>query len=246
MYHVQFYCPNILISNLRFVQQQASVGSPTSLTLPNQPIPKEMLNINNGPQITTQVVQPQPLNPATILLPPSVASALQSINDKVTAKQNKVKLLGGGQHNTPTIITTTPSTIGGQSSVIVSPKQEQHQQIIIQGPSDSSSTSTNLNEGGNGPLFYYLMPGTVPYNLVSDGGATIQVKTADGSLATAQLVTVPGNSVQNVVGGGNSGSNNSSNGITLSNTSSSIPNWVMDTSSPSTSRSNTLTNASSM
>ena len=75
--------------------------------MPNQPIPKEMLNINNG-QITTQVVQPQPLNPATIPLPPSVASALQSINDKVTAKQNKVKLLGvgGGVQQQNTIITS--------------------------------------------------------------------------------------------------------------------------------------------
>ena len=217
-----------------------------------------MLNINNG-QITTQVVQPQPLNPATIPLPPSVASALQSINDKVTAKQNKVKLLGGGsgvtvctQQNTPTIITASPSAAGQQSSVIVSPKQEQHQQIIIQSPSESS-TSPTLNEGGssNGPLFYYLMPGSVPYNLMSDGGSTIQVKTADGSLATAQLVTVPSNTVQNVVGNGNSGSggNNTTNGITLSNaSSSSIPNWVIDTSSTTTSpRSNNPgNNASTM
>ena len=189
-----------------------------------------MLNINNG-QITTQVVQPQPLNPATIPLPPSVASALQSINDKVTAKQNKVKLLGvgGGVQQQNTIIT---SAAGQQSSVIMSPKQEQHQQIILQSTSDSN-TSPTLNEGGssNGPLFYYLMPGSVPYNLMSDGGSTIQVKTADGSLATAQLVSVP----NNVVGSGNSGSN-TTNGITLSNaSSSSIPNWVIDTSSTTTS-----------
>ena len=195
-----------------------------------------MLNINNG-QITTQVVQPQPLNPATIQLPPSVASALQSINDKVTAKQNKVKLLGGGVQP---IITTSPSAAGQQSSVIMSPKQEQHQQIIIQSPSDSS-TSPTLNEGGssNGPLFYYLMPGSVPYNLMSDGGSTIQVKTADGSLATAQLVTVPNS---------RSGSN-TTNGITLSNaSSSSIPNWVIDTSSTTTSprSNNPANNASSM
>ena len=87
------------------------------------------------------------------------------------------------------------------------------------------------------------MPGTSPYNLMSDngGGSTIQVKTADGSLATAQLVTVPNNSVQN--GGG---SNNTNNGITLANASSSIPNWVIDTSStPTTSRSNNPTNNSS-
>ena len=204
-----------------------------------------MLNINNG-QITTQVVQQQPLNPATILLPPSVASALQSINDKVTAKQNKVKLLGGGgggvqQQNT--IITASPSAAGQQSSVIMSPKQEQHQQIIIQSPSDSN-TSPTLNEGGSGPLFYYLMPGSVPNNSMFDGGSTIQIKTADGSLATAQLVTVP----NNVVGSGNSGSN-TTNGITLSNaSSSSIPNWVIDTSSTTTSpRSNNPVNiASSM
>jgi hypothetical protein len=227
-------------------KQQTSISSPTSLTLPNQTQTKEMLNINNG-QITTQVVQPQPLNPATIPLPPSVASALQSINDQVTAKQNKVKLLGVGgggigvqQQNT--IIT---SAAGQQSSVIMSPKQEQHQQIILQSTSDSS-TSPTLNEGGssNGPLFYYLMPGSAPYNLMSDGGSTIQVKTADGSLATAQLVTVPNNGV----GSGNSASN-TTNGITISNaSSSSIPNWVIDTSSTTTSprSNNPANNASSM
>lgn len=213
-----------------------------------------MLNISNG-QITTQVVQPQPLNPATIPLPPSVASALQSINDKVTAKQNKVKLLGGGANSgvqqASSLITASPSSIaaGQQSTVIVSPKQEQQQQIIIQSPSDSS-TSPTITEGGSGsgPLFYYLMPGTVPYNLVSDGGSTIQVKTADGSLATAQLVTVPNSSVQNTVVNGSNNSDESrqiTNGITLSNTSpSSISNWVIDTSSTSTSnpRSNNSTN----
>ena len=239
-------------------QPHASISSPTSLTLPNQPIPKEMLSINNG-QITTQVVQPQPLNPATIQLPPSVASALQSINDKVTAKQNKVKLLGSNagngitlqqQNNPTTIITTSPSVTNGQPSIIVSPKSEpQNQQIIIQSPSESSASPSSMNESGpsNGPLFYYLMPGDVPYNLVSGGGGqTIQVKTADGNLATAQLVSVPNNS-----SGGTSSSTNS--GITLSNASaSSISNWVLDTSSTTSSASsgirstNPTNNASSM
>eukprot|EP00095_Tigriopus_kingsejongensis_P002910 maker-scaffold336_size202805-snap-gene-1.35 protein:Tk02910 transcript:maker-scaffold336_size202805-snap-gene-1.35-mRNA-1 annotation:"zinc finger protein 729-like" len=58
-----------------------------SISLPNQPVPRELLNLNGNVQ---QVVQHQPLNPATIPLPPSVASALQSINEKVAAKQAKM------------------------------------------------------------------------------------------------------------------------------------------------------------
>ena len=83
------------------VQQQPQPQSPpnnlvTSNTvhLPNTPVPKEMLNINGQPHVVSQrIVQAEPLNPANIALPPSVASALQSINDRVT-KQQRQKQIG--------------------------------------------------------------------------------------------------------------------------------------------------------
>ena len=61
--------------------------------LPNTPVPKEMLNINGQPHVQRIVQQAEPLNPANIALPPSVASALQSINDRVT-KQQRQKQIG--------------------------------------------------------------------------------------------------------------------------------------------------------
>jgi hypothetical protein len=72
-------------------QHQLVQATANTVHLPSQPVPKELLNIN-GQQ---QQVQPihEPLNPANIPLPPSVASALQFINEKVTARQNKQKAM---------------------------------------------------------------------------------------------------------------------------------------------------------
>jgi len=43
------------------------------------------------------------------------------------------------------------------------------------------------------------VPGSVPLSLSTESGATVQVKTADGQIATAQLVTVPSSSIQSIV-----------------------------------------------
>ena len=59
--------------------------TPNAVHLPSTPVPKELLNINGGgTRVVTQSMM-EPLNPANIPLPPSVASALQSINEKVRA-----------------------------------------------------------------------------------------------------------------------------------------------------------------
>jgi hypothetical protein len=194
------------------VQQAASPPtSPTSNTvhLPSTPVPKELLNINGQ-----QSVRIEPLNPANIALPPSVASALQSINDKVTRQQRQ--------------------------------KQQQEQQqlqvmvknepmITLQG----SPTGGGGSSPGGGPLFYYLMPGSVPYSLTSESGTTVQVRTSDGSIATAQLVTVPSGSIQSVVQqSGASGVNNTQ--TTQSNHGGSSSSWIIDGSSPSAAPRNSM------
>jgi regulator of protease activity HflC (stomatin/prohibitin superfamily) len=120
------------------------------------------LNINGQAQVQQQIHEP--LDPANIPLPPSVASALQSINEKVTARQNKQKALA--------------EAAAARQAAILAAKQES--QITVQtSPSTSPSSSPNSSSG---PVFYYLMPGSVPYSLSSDGGATVQVKTADGQV----------------------------------------------------------------
>jgi hypothetical protein len=157
-----------------------------TVSLPSQPVPREQLNL---PGQTVQVISPAPLNPATIPLPPSVASALQSINDKVTARQAaqakaaQVKVL----HAQPQ-----------QQTIAIKQQQQHHQQhnepqvVAISAGSPTSSSS-----GGGGPLFYYIMPsGGGPYNLVTENGQTVRLSTVDGGVTTAQLITVPAGSVQ--------------------------------------------------
>lgn len=177
-------------------------GGVTSNTvhLPSTPVPKELLNINGQAVVSRQIVS-EPLNPANIPLPPSVASALQSINEKVTRQQRQKQL----------------------------EQEQQQQQIIKSEPVITLQGSPTSGQGSssNGPLFYYLMPGSVPYSLTADGGATVQVKTSDGSIATAQLVTVPSGSIQSIVQQG-SGSGSAGNNSTTS--------WILETSPTAVSR----------
>lgn len=186
-------------------QHASPVTGVTSNTvhLPSTPVPKELLNINGQAVVSRQIVHSEPLNPANIPLPPSVASALQSINEKVTRQQRQKQL----------------------------EQEQQQQQIIKSEPIITLQGSPTSGQGSssNGPLFYYLMPGSVPYSLTADGGATVQVKTSDGSIATAQLVTVPSGAIQSIVqqGGSGSGSAQASNSTTS---------WILETSPTAVSR----------
>ena len=137
--------------------------------LPSQPVPKELLNINNQQQQIQ--IQHEPLNPANIPLPPSVASALQSINEKVTARQNKQKALA-----------EAAAARQQHQAALLSAKQEPLTHINVTGSPNSGGSPSASPNGSSGPVFYYLMPGSVPYSLSSDGGATVQVKTADGQV----------------------------------------------------------------
>ena len=192
------------------VQPQSPVNNivtSSTVHLPSTPVPKELLNINGqATQVVTQRIV-EPLNPATIPLPASVASALQSINEKVTRQQRQKQL-------------------------------EEQQQVIKAEPIitlQGSPTSTGSQSGsnGSGPLFYYLMPGSVNYSLTGDGGTTVQVKTSDGSIATAQLVTVPSGSIQSIVQ--QSGSSTTTN-----------PNWILETTPSTSSSSSAVSQRNSM
>merc|ERR1711881_752986 len=99
--------------------------------------------------------------------------------------------------------------------------QQQQQAVVKSEPLISIQGSPTGGSSGNGPLFYYLMPGSVPYSLTGDGGATVQVKTSDGSIATAQLVTVPSGAIQSIV----QQSGNSST-VTNSSSSNNTTSWI--------------------
>ena len=197
------------------------------ISLPNTPVPRELLN---GPQPVQQPQPQQQLNPATIPLPPSVATALQSINDKVTARQSGKKAAqtanvvnSSGQQQT-IMLSTTPT------------KQEPQQQIVSLAANQAVATSGSGS--GNGPLFYYFMPGNVPYNLSSDGGATVRVTTSEGNVATAQLVSVPANAIQTMATTMASTNGTAGNNVV---TTAALPSWNLEGGNiVTTNRSNTM------
>ena len=182
-------------------QQVVQATSPDSKTiivqqtiqLPSHPVPKAQLN--GGAQV---VQPPQPLNPATIPLPPSVATALQSINEKVAAKQAKeaaiakmaqAQPLAQVQQQQPQTITITKQE----------PQQVQQTQQMFALPANAQLAAAPANgSNGSGPLFYYVMPGSVPYSLSSEGGTTVRLTTTEGNVTTAQLVSVPSGGVGTV------------------------------------------------
>ncbi len=188
----------ILQSGSASGQQVVQQGDKTiiiqqTVSLPSQPVPKEQLV--NGTAQQQQVVVQQPLNPATIPLPPSVASALQSINEKVAARQAKAR-----QQQQQQLQQQQPTTI----TLHQQPKQESPASSatqLVAVPANAQLVAANGAGGGsngNGPLFYYFMPGNVPYNISSEGGATVRVTTAEGNVATAQLISVPSNAIQGI------------------------------------------------
>ena len=213
-----------------------NVTSNSTVHLPSTPVPKELLNINGQTQVVSQrIVQAEPLNPANIPLPPSVASALQSINDRVTKQQRQKQIeeqvVVHQQHQQQ------------QVQVQQQQQQQQHQQQIIKTEPQNQiitlqgSPTGGSGSSGNGPLFYYLMPGSVPYSLTGDGGATVQVKTSDGSIATAQLVTVPSGAIQSIVqqsGSSPTVTTNSTKGQQVVMQGDNNTSWILETSpSPS-------------
>ncbi len=168
-----------------------------TLSLPSQPVPKEQLSNGSPQQVQVQV---QPLNPATIPLPPSVATALQSINDKVSAKQARARQQQQQQQQVPQQVQQQATTITLQA-----PKQELAaapagaQLVALPANAQLVQAANPGGTGGNGgPLFYYFMPGNVPYNISSEGGANVRVTTGEGNVATAQLISVPASAIQGV------------------------------------------------
>ena len=201
-----------------------------TVSLPSQPLPKEVLNMNGNANQVQIIQQPAPLNPATIPLPPSVATALQSINEKVAARQAKQAIQN---------LATQPAPPPPQTITIA--KQEAPQVVAI--PQAAVAAAGQSSNGS--PLFYYVMPSNVPYNIASEGGTTVRVTTEGGNTSTAQLVSVPASAIQGIQGNVSTpvqvvagGVPIQTNGGTVSTASSnaattSFPaSWIIETTSP--------------
>ena len=160
-----------------------------TVSLPSQPLPKEVLNMNGNANQVQIIQQPAPLNPATIPLPPSVATALQSINEKVAArhaKQAKQAIQN---------LATQPAPPPPPQTITIA-KQEAPQVVAI--PQAAVAAASNSSNGS--PIYYYMLPSNVPYSIASEGGATVRVTTEGGNVSTAQVVSVPASAIQGIQG----------------------------------------------
>ena len=165
--------------------QQASPSQLATITfsLPTEPVPKNQLGL---PQQEQQYVQP--LNPAQIALPPSVATALQNLNQKAAKP--------------------SPAPAPATAVVMAAPKQEQQMQILkqVQIVDGAEAGGQQIFAGGALPpglvagagsahpqFFYCIVPGAAVQPYAVEGGA-IRVSTGEGQ--TAQLVTIPSGAFQ--------------------------------------------------
>ena len=174
--------------------QQAPAASPSQVatitfSLPTEPVPKAQLGL---PQPEQQFVQP--LNPAQIALPPSVATALQNLNQKAVKP-------GTAPAAATAVVMAAPSQ---------AVKQEQQMQILKQVQivdSGEAGGAQQIFAGGALPpgliqagagsahpqFFYCIVPGAAVQPYAVEGGA-IRVSTGEGQ--TAQLVTIPSGAFQ--------------------------------------------------
>ena len=162
------------------VQQPATSMATITFSLPTEPVPKNQLGIQ---QQEPQYVQQQPLNPAQIKLPPSVASALQNLNQ--TAKPSSSMVVANSPQQQQ-----QPQAAPPQQQ----PKQEQVQLIkVLDGDGQqllaTGGSLPGLSSSSHPPqLFYCIIP---PQSYAVEGA---RVSTADGG--TAQLVTLPSGAFQ--------------------------------------------------
>ena len=173
------------------VQQPTTSSSQMAtitFNLPTEPVPKNQLGIQQQQQQAEQQYV-QPLNPAQITLPPSVASALQNMNQK--AKPSSGAMVAVSQ----------PSAPVKQEQQVQVLKQVQimdgadGQQLIAAGGSLTQGIVAGAGSAAHPQFFYVMMPGAaVQYPAVAAEGGAIRVSTAEGQ--TAQLVTLPSSAFQ--------------------------------------------------
>ena len=154
-----------------------------TFSLPTEPVPKNQLGLAPEPQ----VIQTQTLNPAQITLPPSVATALQTMNQKAASKQQvQVVQAGGGAQ----IIKQVQA--GGQLIQLEGEGGQQFQMI-----SGASLPPGLVAAAGSQPMFYYFMPSTAvqpSYTAATEGGSIRVASASEG--APTQVFTLPAGAFQ--------------------------------------------------
>ena len=154
-----------------------------TFSLPTEPVPKNQLGLAPEPQM----IQTQTLNPAQITLPPSVATALQTMNQKAANKQQvQVVQAGGGAQ----IIKQVQA--GGQLIQLEGEGGQQFQMI-----SGASLPPGLVAASGSQPMFYYFMPSAAavqPSYTAAEGGAIRVAQASEGG--PTQVFTLPAGAFQ--------------------------------------------------
>ena len=181
------------------VQQPASATSASQMatitfSLPTEPVPKNQLGIQQ--QAEQQYVQP--LNPAQITLPPSVASALQNLNQKAKPSSSSAMVAVANSPQPPPPPPQQQSPAQTQSAV----KQEHQMQILKQiqvvdmgegqqlqlaGGSLASGIVAGSGSASQPQLFYCIVPPSAMQSYAVEGGS---IRVATSESATPQLVTL--------------------------------------------------------
>jgi len=161
-----------------------------TFSLPTEPVPKNQLGMAQPePQILAA-----PLNPAQIQLPPSVATALQNMNQRT--KQNAATgiMLAAAAPSTPVKQEQMAQfTAGGAILKQIQGVLEEGTQITLAG----GSFPGLMAAGGTPQVFYYVMPSNVqPF--ITDSSGTLRGATSDGG-TTTQFVALPAGALQATV-----------------------------------------------
>ena len=138
-------------------------------------IPKNQLGI---PQPEPQIMV-APLNPAQIPLPPSVATALQNMNQRTKQNASAQIVLAAAPTTPVKQEQMTQFTAGGAILKQIQGVLEEGTQITLAG----GSFPGLMAAGGTPQVFYYVMPSNVqPF--ITDGSGNLRGATGDGGTTT--------------------------------------------------------------
>ena len=180
--------------------QQANSMATITFSLPTEPVPKNQLGMAPPePQVFA------PLNPAQIQLPPSVATALQNMNQKV--KQGGIVLAAAPTTPVKQEQVTQITTGGHVLKQIQGVLEGDGQQLTLAGGS-----FPGLVAAGGGPqVIYYVMPSTMQ-PIIQDSGLRAS---GEGGTTTTQFVALPAGALQATV--------------PVSSVNGSFPQWIIGT-----------------
>ena len=170
-------------------QQHSSTMATITFSLPTEPVPKNQLGI---PQPEPQIMV-APLNPAQIPLPPSVATALQNMNQRTKQNASAQIVLAAAPTTPVKQEQMTQFTAGGAILKQIQGVLEEGTQITLAG----GSFPGLMAAGGTPQVFYYVMPSNVqPF--ITDGSGNLRGATGDGG-TTTQFVALPAGALQATV-----------------------------------------------